>query len=134
MRATIVNPPVNSYWTLSPKLLGIHWPIGLQYLLLERGFAGENLEYCIVGVPKRTNLWIMTRRRPRAKMGNNYDYGLDEELENVNIMEKKIFNGMPILTAAEEKKIMKVAIDYSEKIGHDCSNIQMAQWSSYTGV
>lgn len=134
MRATIVNPPVNSYWTLSPKLLGIHWPIGLQYLLLERGFAGENLEFCIVGVPKRTNLWIMTRRRPRAKMGNNYDYGLDEELENINIMEKKIFNGMPILTAAEEKKIMKVAIDYSEKIGHDCSNIQMAQWSSYTGV
>jgi len=133
MRASIANPPVNSYWTLSPKLLGIHWPIGLQYLLLERGFAGDNLEYCIVGVPKRTNLWIMTRRRPRAKMNNNSDFGLDEEMENINIMEKKIFNGLPVLSATEEKKIMKMAIDFSEKLGYDCSNIVMAQWSSYTG-
>jgi lipocalin len=138
MRASIANPPVNSYWTLSPKLLGIHWPIGLQYLLLERGFAGDNLEYCIVGVPKRTNLWIMTRRRPRAKSSltstnNSYDFGVDEDLENISIMEKKNFNGKPILSAAEEKKIMKMAIDFSEKIGYDCSNIVMVGWSSYTG-
>ena len=134
MRASIANPPVNSYWTLSPKLLGIHWPLGLQYLLLERGFAGDDLEYCVVGVPKRTNLWIMTRRRPRAKMNNANDYGVDEDMESINIMEKKIFNGSPILTAAEEKKIMKVALDFSEKLGYDSSCVVMAQWSSNTGI
>ena len=75
----------------------------------------------------------MTRRRPRAKTSNNADFGMDEEMENININEKKVFNGMPLLNAAEEKKIMKIAIDFSEKLGYDCSNIIMAQWSSYTG-
>ena len=124
MRASIANAPTNTYWTLSPKLIGIHWPLGLQYLLLDRGFAGENLEYCIVGVPKRTYLWIMTRRRPKAKTSyNEHDFGEDEEkMENINIMS---YNNLPVLTAAEEKKIMKMAIDFCEKVGYDLSLIHI---------
>lgn len=132
MRATIENVPINTYWTLSPKLLGIHWPIGLQYLLLDRGFAGENLEYCIVGVPKRTYLWIMTRRRPKSKASmNEHDFGEDEEkMENVNII---AFNNQPVLTGAEEKKIMKMAIDFCENLGYDCSKLRLAAWSKFRG-
>ena len=35
MHAKIVNNPINSFWALNPKILGIYLPLGLSYLVLE---------------------------------------------------------------------------------------------------
>jgi hypothetical protein len=61
MRAKITNAPVNSQWSLSPKLLSIYWPLNISYLVL---YVAEDGSYTIIGVPDRKYLWIMTRLKP----------------------------------------------------------------------
>jgi dehydrogenase/reductase SDR family protein 12 len=67
MRAAIKNSPIDTFWALNPKILGVYLPLGLSYLLL---YVAPDDSYCIVGVPDRSALWIMTKLKPTMK-----DYG-----------------------------------------------------------
>jgi apolipoprotein D and lipocalin family protein len=56
-RCTIANA-FKTEWSLSPKLGVFYLPLGIPYLILE---CTEDYSQCIVGVPDRSYLWIMTR-------------------------------------------------------------------------
>ena len=58
-RATMVNPPSNTEWAISPKL-GVYLPLGLGYILCH---CADDYSSCIVGLPDRSNVWIMGRDR-----------------------------------------------------------------------
>lgn len=53
---SIVNE-FNSEWSLAVKFL-IYWPIGINYLIIA---LEEDYSACIVGIPDRSMIWIMTR-------------------------------------------------------------------------
>jgi dehydrogenase/reductase SDR family protein 12 len=67
MRAAVKNSPTDTFWSLNPKVLGVYLPLGLSYLLL---YVAPDDSFCIVGVPDRSALWIMTKLKPSVK-----DYG-----------------------------------------------------------
>jgi dehydrogenase/reductase SDR family protein 12 len=63
MRGTIKNMPINTHWGIDPRVFGVRIPLGMDYLLLD---LAEDGSWCMVGVPDRSYLWIMTRTRPSA--------------------------------------------------------------------
>lgn len=63
MRGTINNAPINTHWAIDPKVFGVRIPLGMDYLLLD---VAEDDSWCMVGVPDRSYLWIMTRAKPTA--------------------------------------------------------------------
>jgi dehydrogenase/reductase SDR family protein 12 len=58
-RCTIANAS-KTEWSLSPKVGIFYIPVGLPYLILD---CTEDYSQCIVGVPDRSYLWIMTRTK-----------------------------------------------------------------------
>jgi apolipoprotein D and lipocalin family protein len=55
----VVNE-ANTEWALSPKLGLFYIPIGIPYLIL---YCEEDYSSCIIGVPDRSYVWIMTRTK-----------------------------------------------------------------------
>ena len=53
---TITNE-YNTEWSLSVKFF-VYFPVGVKYLILD---FDEDLNTCIVGVPDRSMIWIMSR-------------------------------------------------------------------------
>ena len=73
MRGTVVNQPVNTHWKVDPKVVGVTLPLQMDNLILEVSnidpattdiSSTSEGAYCIVGVPDRSYVWIMTRARP----------------------------------------------------------------------
>lgn len=57
-RATVQNAPTNTKWAICPKLMGLFVPLNLDYLVVD---CAEDFSHCMIGVPNRSNLWIMAR-------------------------------------------------------------------------
>mmetsp|Transcript_51251 Transcript_51251/g.116512 ORF Transcript_51251/g.116512 Transcript_51251/m.116512 type:complete len:210 (+) Transcript_51251:439-1068(+) len=55
---------LNTSFRLVPKVLGLWSPVGFTYLLLE---MDPDYEACMVGVPDRSYLWLMTREAHPAE-------------------------------------------------------------------
>ena len=65
-RCTVVND-TKTEWAVSPKVAGLFYiPIGIPYLILD---CAEDYSNCIIGVPDRSYLWIMTRTRENDDKG-----------------------------------------------------------------
>lgn len=56
-RATIANKATNTKWHLNPKF-GVFLPLALDYLIVD---CADDYSTCIIGVPDRKYLWIMSR-------------------------------------------------------------------------
>eukprot|EP00428_Durinskia_dybowskii_P068460 CAMPEP_0170397230 /NCGR_PEP_ID=MMETSP0117_2-20130122/22763_1 /TAXON_ID=400756 /ORGANISM="Durinskia baltica, Strain CSIRO CS-38" /LENGTH=663 /DNA_ID=CAMNT_0010653717 /DNA_START=180 /DNA_END=2171 /DNA_ORIENTATION=- len=61
MRGNVKNSPTNTFWGIDPKMLGIAFPLGMSYLILD---CADDYSYTMVGVPDRSYLWIMIRSTP----------------------------------------------------------------------
>lgn len=46
MKAKIVNAPVNSFWSLNPKVLGLFLPLNLSYLVVD---VADDQSYALIG-------------------------------------------------------------------------------------
>lgn len=58
-RCTVANDS-KTEWALSPKIGLFYIPLGIPYLILD---CAEDYSTCIVGVPDRSYIWIMTRTK-----------------------------------------------------------------------
>jgi lipocalin len=58
-RCKVVNE-AKTEWALSPKFGLFYIPIGIPYLIL---YCEEDYSSCIIGVPDRSYIWIMTRTK-----------------------------------------------------------------------
>jgi apolipoprotein D and lipocalin family protein len=58
-RCTVVNE-AKTEWALSPKVGIFYIPVGIPYLILD---CAEDYSTCIIGVPDRSYIWIMTRTK-----------------------------------------------------------------------
>ena len=61
-RATIVNAPTNTEWSVNPKLAGFFVPLGLGSYVWHCDI--DSYEYSIVALPDKSNIWILCRALP----------------------------------------------------------------------
>ena len=84
MRARIMNAPINSYWAMNVKLLGLYVPIDLSYLIVD---IADDYSWTIIGVPDRSYCWIMIR--DTITIDNYTQY--DELFET--LIDKAVYHG-----------------------------------------
>jgi len=63
MHGYVQNKQIISYWTLNPRIY-FYLPLRLDYIML---YVEESMEWCVVAVPIRAIVWIMTNNRPITK-------------------------------------------------------------------
>ena len=148
MHGYVKNKPINSHWSLNPKIY-FYLPLGLDYIMIH---VEENFEWCVVGVPSRANVWIMTNNRPRTKDAFPWPSDCQETYRNQMgcqgvsgaIVDCKqtddvdvVYQGdgkdytnakSPNLTAEAEKEILRKGVLIAEKNGYDISQIRMVGW------
>ena len=136
MHAKIVNSPVNSFWALNPKILGIYLPLGLSYLVLQ---VADDGSYALIGVPDRSYMWILTRLKPTIKDGgkisDNYlspgglsDISSSGESKSEPVCvaaSREIFE----LSPSMEDTIMRNALKKAVELGYDTSKVLNIKWS-----
>lgn len=66
-RATVTNPPINTRWSLSPKVAGVFLPLNAAYLVLD---CAEDYSSCIIGVPDRSLMYVMARQPDVVSMAD----------------------------------------------------------------
>eukprot|EP01034_Spumella_vulgaris_P022640 gene22640-28780_t len=121
---TVQNAPVNTFWAVNPKLVGLYLPLGLSYLVLHVASDGA---FCLVGVPDRSYLWVMTRSRPSAfkevGAGVVKAYNMSSlegtPLEGVEQSEKR----------RAEWDVLHIALQRAEALGFDLTKVQRVPWS-----
>jgi len=59
--SAVTAKPLNTFWTIDPKMLGLAVPLGMSYLILD---VAEDYSYTLVSVPDRSYLWVMMRATP----------------------------------------------------------------------
>ena len=137
MHAKIVNNPVNSFWTLNPKILGIYLPLGLSYLVLD---VAEDGSYALVGVPDRQNLWILTRLKPTKKAGGPYLETKNAAFGSleINPTTPATDTTLPCVSAAREifeldanmeGVIMQRALAKAAELGYDVKKVLSIEWT-----
>lgn len=144
MRAAIKNSPIDTFWALNPKILGVYLPLGASYLLL---YVAPDDSYCIVGVPDRSSLWIMTRLKPTVKdYGKAVEYAKSSgvvsnssDVDGVNVeMDKGGNVGKECVTGAREivemDKISEIqllneSMYKAEQLGYDLEKVLMIKWT-----
>eukprot|EP01126_Amoeba_proteus_P046806 TRINITY_DN5309_c0_g1_i2.p1 TRINITY_DN5309_c0_g1~~TRINITY_DN5309_c0_g1_i2.p1 ORF type:complete len:344 (+),score=58.57 TRINITY_DN5309_c0_g1_i2:591-1622(+) len=106
MRGLIKNPGINTFWEVDPKVW-FYWPLNLSYLILH--FSPH---YCVIGVPDRSYLWIMTREKPcyTDKCGVVLGDLVEEERR------------------LREQKIFGVSVDLAARLGYDPVKIVRIPW------
>jgi apolipoprotein D and lipocalin family protein len=57
-RASLVNSPTNTRWSLDPKVLGLYLPLKLPYLVVD---CAADYSTTIIGLPDRSILYVMAR-------------------------------------------------------------------------
>eukprot|EP00605_Chrysophyceae_sp_TOSAG23-4_P002173 GSChrysophyteH1.ASY1.ANO1.2403.1 assembled CDS len=122
MHAYVKDKTTNTRWSLNPKLL-IYLPLRLDYILIH---VAEDYSWCLVGVPARDYLWIMTKKRPRVKdplpwpsdvepvfQGTGNDYSDDRGTT---------------MTKSEELSVLEQGLSIAEQNGYDISQVRIAGW------
>mmetsp|Transcript_227 Transcript_227/g.274 ORF Transcript_227/g.274 Transcript_227/m.274 type:complete len:551 (-) Transcript_227:227-1879(-) len=110
-RATITNKETNTRWAISPKI-GIYLPLGLPYLLLD---VNDDYSACLVGVPNRKNLWIMTR-----EIGTPNTQSEPQE-SSVDALIKPLLEKAQVL-GFDMSKVVSVKHDYSTDKSNSTDN------------
>jgi dehydrogenase/reductase SDR family protein 12 len=139
MKGAVVNAPANTQWALDPKILGIHLPLGLTYLVLD---LAEDKSYTIVGVPDRSYIWIMTREVPSVFEEDGKTamevYGLNTftapaaastssasaEPSRTDLMSVDISDKF-----TQEKHVLQKALKKAADLGYDPKKILRAPWT-----
>mmetsp|Transcript_7811 Transcript_7811/g.7878 ORF Transcript_7811/g.7878 Transcript_7811/m.7878 type:complete len:202 (+) Transcript_7811:94-699(+) len=124
MHATIKNAPVNSFWALNPKIMGMYVPLNLSYLVLD---VAENGSYALIGVPDRQYLWLLTRQKPTLKVGGKYIEGVCPT-ERGSMRVKPGEDGE--LNKEREEILMKKAFSTAKDLGYDLSKILKVKWTN----
>ncbi len=149
MHGFIKDPNVNTHWTLNPKLL-FYLPLNLNYVLLH---VEDDMSWCLVGVPSRSYMWIMTAKRPVTKDAEPWPAGLKSSTyrfqngctssigptncENTSIVSKPVFLGSGVdyskqrsvmLAPAEEDRILSKGLLKAEQLGFDISEVRLCGW------
>jgi hypothetical protein len=88
MRAKIANSPIDSFWSLSPKIMGLYIPLGLSYLILD---IAEDYSYALIGVPDRQYFWVLTKLKPTIKEGGKALPSGKLEIEMNDLGNSKVF-------------------------------------------
>lgn len=141
MHAKIMNAPINSYWALNPKVLGVYLPIGLTFLILD---VAEDGSYALIGVPNRQNLWVLTRLKPTIKEGGQYKKIASTLTDEGSVAEATVFdddsderNSLPLGPAREaseldlemEDAIMWRALAKARELGYDDERVLAVKWT-----
>ncbi|KAJ1396900.1 hypothetical protein B484DRAFT_262713 [Ochromonadaceae sp. CCMP2298] len=136
------NLLTSTHWTIDPKVWGFTLPIGLNYLLLH---VDEAEGYCMVGVPDRSYLWIMTRDTPAEfkeaglKVTDVYDLGnlgTERQAEGDFIKHEVERDSPSIAQQAQQAKakktkegeVLKRAVKRASELGYDVDKIQRCMW------
>ena len=143
MHAKIVNNPVNSFWSLNPKILGLYLPLGLSYLVLE---VAEDGSYALVGVPDRSYLWVLTRLKPTNKEGGPYKNGtlpsvpVSMAASETTLPPIGAKGSEPVCVAASkeifelstvmEGSIMQRAMAKATELGYDTDKVLNVKWTA----
>ena len=138
MKAVVTNPPHNTHWHMSPKLLGsIFMPVNLDYLIVDKG--SEPVEYVTVGVPNRNYLWIMTRQQPSEFTDSGKGSSLAVDVYDIRGEEGKGTGGGEGGKEKGEGKgekfeverlLLQKAIARAEELGYDPKQIVRVPWSN----
>ena len=133
MRANIKNAPTNSFWSLDPQILGFFAPLKLSYII---PYIAEDGSFVIVGVPDRSYLWIMTRKRPAPAPAASVTATtaapnpVAETTEASSSAAAALTSTNELLMSAEEKeRLLKVTCDIAEDLGFNRSLIQVVKWT-----
>lgn len=128
MRAAIANAPTNTHWNLNPKLLGMYVPLGLDYLVVH---VSEDGAWCLIGVPKRTNLWIMTRAKPAVGPGGHAPIAaaLSAQGDAGAVAGDGDAAKAPQLSAGAEVAVLQAALAKAKEEGYDVSKVLRIQWT-----
>ncbi len=122
MHGIIKNAP-NSHWSLNIKF-GIYLPTALDYVLMH---IAEDFSWCLVGLPSRANMWIMTTKRPQNKkprpMPSNIEYR-----ETAAANSEPVTTSKDVLTTKEEDEILREGLKMAENLGFDISMVRIACW------
>lgn len=108
-KAKLANPPVNTHWSLSPKV-GIYLPLNLSYLILD---VADDYSYSIIGVPDRSYVWVMIRALP--SQFEKFMIPVTEEYNLAAPAIKKKPAGVVALTAPDDPnaEVSPINIPYS---------------------
>ena len=112
MRGYVKNEPVNTQWSMSPKV-GIYLPLGLTYLI---PYIAPDASYVLVGVPDRSYLWIMTRARPPATDG-----GIDSATAADSMV--------PRLSKEEYERVYAEGVQRAVELGFREDKIVRVKWT-----
>jgi len=150
MHGHVKNAGTNTHWSLNPKVL-FYLPLHLNYIMM---YVAPDYSWCLVGVPSRANMWIMTAKRPMTKdpkpwpAGANSstyrfqqgctssDYGEAVSCELSDFV-KPVFNGTGVdytdqraemMTAEEESAILTDGLLKAEANGFDISEVRLSGW------
>ena len=139
MYARIVNAPINSFWALDPKILGLYLPLKLSYLVLEIADDGS---YALIGVPDRSYFWVLTRLKPTIKEGGKASEILlaTESLKGLEPQNPLLLVGGEAVSVAASKEIFELdiimeqsiirkALLKAKELGYDTEKVLCVKWS-----
>ena len=147
MRGTVVNQPVNTHWKVDPKVVGVTLPLQMDNLILEVSnidpattdiSSTSEGAYCIVGVPDRSYVWIMTRARPSQYLPTSNKVAV--AYPQLDISSSSSSSGaasaMDISSAqndaavTREVSILRKALVRLEQLGYDTSKVVRCGWNN----
>jgi len=139
MRGKVVNQPVNTHWKVDPKVAGFTLPLQMDNLILEASnidpahltdiTSTNEGAYCIVGVPVRSYVWIMTRARPSQYLPTN---------NKVSVAYPQLDTSRAVADATDssstavmrEVSILRKAFGRLEQLGYDTSKVVRCGWNN----
>lgn len=135
-RATVTNAPLSSQWAICPQVAGIYLPLNLTYLIID---VAEDYSTCMIGVPDRSYLWVMTRQKPQkkgprsaviVKVGNGNGVGVGGvAVGGVGSESSAAEHSTEEMSAETEEAVLKHALERAEAVGYDTKKILMVEWT-----
>lgn len=128
MQGHMKNTPLNTHWGIDPHVLGVRIPLGMDYLVLH---LSEDQSWCVVGVPDRSYLWIMTRTKPTIyeqskpamEVYNITETHLSDKSHTVAAEDESLAAGM-----LEEKQVFLQALRKAQDLGYDIRKVIRVPW------
>jgi len=148
MRGTVVNQPVNTHWKVDPKVVGVTLPLQMDNLILEVSnidpattdiSSASEGAYCIVGVPDRSYVWIMTRARPSQYLPTSNKVAVaypQLDISTSSSSSSGAASAMDISSAqndaavTREVSILRKALVRLEQLGYDTSKVVRCGWNN----
>ena len=122
MMGEITNEPINSQWKLHPKFL-LYLPLGISYLILH---VADDYSYAVVGVPCRSYLWIITRKRPINT--DKYNSIQRDAISYGSKSSCKYSEDKAYLSFDEEMRVMEVSESCAVDLGYRRELIRRVLW------